>query len=578
LARGAPTRIPEPRPKTRISTAPAVLHGAAERQAFGADGDGIVWAVLDSGIDRQHPHFRQHANLSLELHRDFTAPSLDESLSVIEALVDRLGHGTHSAGLIAGELARSDHLSLQAEFKIPGDPDNRVDYSTVPGAAGVAPLCKLVSLRVLDDQGNGEASTVLSALQWVRTVNERAGRLVIHGVNMGLGYEFDAELFACGQSPVCVEANRLVQSGVVVVAAAGNTGYGMANAAARPTHVGIPVSINDPGNAELVITVGSVPQLDPLERGVSYFSAKGPTMDGREKPDLVAPGERMLSCVSGAPRSGAPERRGVQAARYAQYTGTAQATAYVSGAIAALLSVRPALIGQPLTVKRLLMATADDLKRDRYFQGRGLLNLTKALLESADPVRLASIAAEPKAARDRMVVTSDAVASSQLTSPESAQAPRAAPLEVHPGKRFAVALSYAGENRDYVKKVLAELRRTLDRDEIFYDRYYESEIVGPNMDVRLQRIYHDDTELIAVFISAEYESKQWTGLEWRAMRDIIKRRRDEDILPLRFDDTDVPGLFSIDGYIDLRQRDPENVADLILERLALNRKKVATQD
>jgi hypothetical protein len=188
----------------------------------------------------------------------------------------------------------------------------------------------------------------------------------------------------------------------------------------------------------------------------------------------------------------------------------------------------PALIGQPLTVKRLLMATADDLKRDRYFQGRGLLNLTKALLESADPVRLASVAAEPKAARDSMVVTSDAVASSQLTSPESAQPPRAAPSEVHPGKRFAVALSYAGENRDYVKKVLAELRRTLDRDGIFYDRYYESEIVGPNMDVRLQRIYHDDAELIAVFISADYESKQWTGLEWRAMRDIIKRRRDED--------------------------------------------------
>jgi hypothetical protein len=120
---------------------------------------------------------------------------------------------------------------------------------------------------------------------------------------------------------------------------------------------------------------------------------------------------------------------------------------------------------------------------------------------------------------------------------------------------------------------LAELRRTLPRDKIFYDRYLESEIMGPNMSARLQRIYHDESDLIVVFISAEYQTKEWCGLEWRAVQDIIKKRKHEDILPMRFDDTDVPGLFSIDGYVELRDRDPENVADLILERLELKRQK-----
>jgi subtilisin family serine protease len=73
---------------------------------FGTTGEGIVWAVIDSGIDGQHPHFRRHQNLSFGYHRDFTASDLDESSSEIEALVDRMWHGTHSAGLIAGSWKR----------------------------------------------------------------------------------------------------------------------------------------------------------------------------------------------------------------------------------------------------------------------------------------------------------------------------------------------------------------------------------------------------------------------------------------------------------------------------------------
>lgn len=133
-------------------------------------------------------------------------------------------------------------------------------------------------------------------------------------------------------------------------------------------------------------------------------------------------------------------------------------------------------------------------------------------------------------------------------------------------------MSYASEQRPYVKKVVWALREDLARTAIFYDKFYKAELVGLNLDSKLERIYHDDAELIVVFVSAAYETKQWCGLEWRAIRDIIKRRRDQDIVPLRFDDTEVPGLFSVDAYIDLKDRDPEEVADIIFDRLKLIRR------
>ena len=570
--KGTQPKRPEPGQEAPLDDPPAVhasraallLRGAVERAKYGATGQGIVWAVVDSGIDQRHPHFRQHDNLSEAYHRDFTA-DFDASSSQIEALVDRMGHGTHSAGLIGGELAASSSQLLEAEIK--GATEGGPARYSLPDVSGVAPRCKLVSLRVLDDRGEGRESSIAAALAWVQDVNERAGAIVIHGVNLGIGYEFDPDTYACGHSPMCRDANRLVQSGVVVVAAAGNTGYGMASTVVRPTNVAVGGSINDPGNAEDLITVGSAHETDPFGRGVSYFSSKGPTIDGRDKPDIVAPGERMLSCVPGQAGVGELGRLR-QKAHYREYTGTAAATAYVSGVIAALLSARPALIGKPRLVKRLLMSTAVDLKRHRHSQGRGLVDLGKALGESADAEHLALL--ESDQAPPPIVSARDAdesVRATRLEGPPAPPEPRLGPSR----KKYAVAFSYAGEEREYVKKVLAELRRTLDRDQIFYDLYYESWLSQPNLDVRLQRVYREESELVAVFISANYEKKKWTGVEWRVMREMIAKRRDEDVMPLRFDDTEVPGMFSIDGYVDLRRRDPENVADLILERLTLNR-------
>jgi hypothetical protein len=89
------------------------------------------------------------------------------------------------------------------------------------------------------------------------------------------------------------------------------------------------------------------------------------------------------------------------------------------------------------------------------------------------------------------------------------------------------------------------------------------------MDTYLQEIYHDHTELIVVFLCAEYKQKEWCGLEWRAIRDLLKKKKSAAIMPVRFDNTHIPGLFSIDGYVDAESRDPSDVANLILQRLQL---------
>jgi hypothetical protein len=139
------------------------------------------------------------------------------------------------------------------------------------------------------------------------------------------------------------------------------------------------------------------------------------------------------------------------------------------------------------------------------------------------------------------------------------------------GKRFKVALSFPGERRKVVSIIADELSDRLGRGSVFYDMYYEAELARPNMDTLLQKIYRDNSDLVVVFLCEEYEKKEWCGLEWRAIRDLIKKRRDEDVMLMRFDSAEIPGIFSTDGYIDLGERSPGEAVDLICRRL-LNRK------
>jgi len=350
----------------------------AARVSFSAFGDDIVWAVIDSGIDGDHPHFTLHENLKLNKplrHRDFT--SSDE-----QPLRDDFGHGTHVAGIIAGAMsADGEHKEIRAVARH-RDEDGDITYEKVKLTAisGMAPRCKLLSIKVLDDTGDGEASSLIAAIEQIQRINGYGRRLRIHGVNMSVGYEFEPEWFACGQSPLCVEVDLLVRSGVVVVVAAGNTGYGYNQDFFKGTAVpaGLDLTINDPGNADLAITVGSTHREMPHVYGVSYFSSKGPTGDGRIKPDLVAPGEKILSCAAGEPLKKAKEKVKGDC-QYVEDSGTSMAAPHVSGVIAAFLSVRREFIGRPETVKEIFTSSATDLKRDRHFQGHGLVDLMRAI-------------------------------------------------------------------------------------------------------------------------------------------------------------------------------------------------------
>lgn len=136
-------------------------------------------------------------------------------------------------------------------------------------------------------------------------------------------------------------------------------------------------------------------------------------------------------------------------------------------------------------------------------------------------------------------------------------------------KRFKIALSFPGEHRIFVEQVAARLADQIGHDRVLYDRYYEAEFARPDLDTYLQRLYHDESELIAVFLCADYERKEWCGLEWRAIRDLIKKRQASTVMPLRFDNTEIPGLFSTDGYVWIDSRSPQEIADLILQRIGI---------
>ena len=137
-----------------------------------------------------------------------------------------------------------------------------------------------------------------------------------------------------------------------------------------------------------------------------------------------------------------------------------------------------------------------------------------------------------------------------------------------PKKRFRVALSFPGERRAFVEQVASHLADSVGRERVLYDKYHEAEFIRIDLDTHLQKLYHEQSELIAVFLCAEYEQKEWCGLEWRAIRDLIKRRQASIVMPFRFDNTEIPGLFSTDGYVSIGDRTPHDIAKLILERLA----------
>ncbi|MFE7845228.1 S8 family serine peptidase [Microbacterium sp. NPDC057407] len=354
-------------------------------RSFDATGDGIVWAVLDTGIDAAHAHFGTYGTLDLPdaLRPKSFVPGTDDG----DALKDPNGHGTHVAGIIAGgQVARPRGKRIAAAtWYRTADGVTGVERVALDHISGMAPQAKILPIKVLRDDRTGDLASLLEALEYIQDLNRGGRDLNVHGVNLSLGYPFDPSWFATGLSPVCREVDRLVANGVCVVVSAGNTGYGAArDTAGREMRLGFGMTINDPGNAARAITVGST-SLKPYSTGVSYFSSKGPTGDGRLKPDLVAPGERVVSAGAGElltkARATVRLKPGEKASdiTYVEDSGTSMAAPHVSGVAAAFLSVHREFIGKPDDVKRVLTETASDLGRERTFQGHGLVDAMRAI-------------------------------------------------------------------------------------------------------------------------------------------------------------------------------------------------------
>lgn len=269
-------------------------------------GKGITVAVMDTGM---YPHI------------DFGTRIIGfvDFISGKKYSFDDNGHGTHVTGIIAGNGTASG-----GKYK------------------GVAPECNLIGLKVLDRMGNGNKEDVLRAFQWILD-NRDKYKIRIVNISVGTTYKTRSE-----HDLLNLGVEKLWDAGIVVVAAAGNQGP---NAG----------SVTAPGGSKKIITVGSSDML----KGKYATSGRGPTFECVCKPDLVVPGNRVISCIPGN------EGKGL----YGVKSGTSMSTPKISGAIALALEKDPTLTN--VDIKMMLKSSCDDLGLSYNEQGWGLFNLEK---------------------------------------------------------------------------------------------------------------------------------------------------------------------------------------------------------
>ena len=136
--------------------------------------------------------------------------------------------------------------------------------------------------------------------------------------------------------------------------------------------------------------------------------------------------------------------------------------------------------------------------------------------------------------------------------------------------RFKVGLSFAGEDREYVGKVAEKLILELGKDTVFYDKYYEAELNGKDLDLRLGHIYRNECDLVAVFTSENYNQKNWCGLEWGNIRNMLFKIKDPHrVMMFKIDKVEIEGWPDIYGFSDIGSREPDEIVDLILKKLKL---------
>lgn len=277
-------------------------------QQFNTEGSGVALCILDTGIDLAHPDFSGR----IALTADFTG---------LGSAQDGHGHGTHVASIAAGSGQASN-----GQYR------------------GVAPQATILAAKVLDNQGNGRTSNVMAGVEWAVDNGAQILILSLGTDNLSEGHDTLSEMI-----DAAVAMNR------IVVVAAGNDGP-------QPGTIGIPAA------AEGALTVGA--SVDG--QYVAEFSSRGPTLDGRVKPEIVAPGSGIIAALASGTAFGSPVNES-----YTRNEGTSMAAPHVAGVCALILAVNPSL--KPDDVKWVLMDTAVDLGAAPNAQGTGRVDALAAV-------------------------------------------------------------------------------------------------------------------------------------------------------------------------------------------------------
>jgi hypothetical protein len=364
-------RVHDNRPiKTHNYRTSVTVGAATVRDTMGLTGAGIGVAVIDSGIATWHDDLTNQSSALYPYGNQRVTTFVDFVNGQTQPYDDN-GHGTHVAGIIAG----NGYDSKDRE------------------KSGIAPDASLVSLKVLDANGQGTIGHLIAALNWV-AVNAKTYNIRV--VNMSVGAQVRESYWT---DPLTLAAKAVTDRGVTVVTAAGNLGK---NAAGHLQYGGITA----PGNAPWVLTVGASSTMGTLTRKddtMASYSSSGPTaVDFAVKPDLVAPGTGTISLaaagstfyttkaqylVAGAVALGAQP--------YLALSGTSMAAPVVSGTVALMLQANPALT--PNLIKAILQYTA------QVYPGYSALREGAGFLNTLGAVRLAKFYATARPG-DRMPV------------------------------------------------------------------------------------------------------------------------------------------------------------------------------
>jgi serine protease AprX len=334
--------------KGHMNRAAVTIGSRSVQTDLGLDGAGVGVAIIDSGITAWHDDLTyQGSSTAVRQVGGQRVAKFVDFVNGRTTPYDDYGHGTHVAGIIAGN-----------------------GYDTFGARGGVAPAAHLVSLKVLNAQGSGYISDVIAALDW--TTQNRA-TYNIRVVNLSVGAPVTESYKT---DPLTLAAKRAVDAGLVVVAAAGNLGR---DTSGRTVYG----AITAPGNAPWVLTVGAYSHEGTVTRTddvMAPYSSHGPTaFDYASKPDVVAPGTGIVSLAD--PTSTLYRTKaaylliGSRPTAYQPYlslTGTSMAAPMVSGTAALMLQANPRLT--PNLVKAIIEYTAQDYHYDTLTQGAGFLN------------------------------------------------------------------------------------------------------------------------------------------------------------------------------------------------------------